>query len=77
MERNSCLEFKSLIQNIPFMDRELTMVCAQKLAETFNLILLDKENIDSSVSSLKVTETKLLLFNLFLAWRKEISEVIF
>lgn len=51
-ERKSCLEFKSLIQNIPFMDRELAMVCAQKLAETFNLILLDKENIDSSVSSL-------------------------
>ena len=43
-EKNSCLEFKSLIQNIPFMEREL--------AETFNLILLDKENIDSSVSSL-------------------------
>ena len=42
-EKNSCLEFKSLIQNIPFMEREL--------AETFNLILLDKENIDSSVSS--------------------------
>ena len=28
------------------------MVCAQKLAETFHLILLDKDNIDSSVSSL-------------------------
>ena len=51
-ERKSCLEFKSLIENIPFMDRELAMVCAQKLAETFHFILIDKENIDSSVSSL-------------------------
>ena len=42
-EKNSCLEFNSLIQNIPFMDRGLAMVCAQKLAETFNLICLTKK----------------------------------
>ena len=40
------------IENIPFMDKELAMVCAQKLAETFHPILLEKDNIDSSVSSL-------------------------
>ena len=51
-ERNSCMEFKSLIENIPLMEMELAMVCAQKLAETFNLIFLDRENIASSVSSL-------------------------
>ena len=65
MERNSCLEFKSLIQNIPFMDRELAMVCAQKLAETFNLILLDKENIDSSVSSLSDRDKIALIESIF------------
>ena len=64
-ERKSCLEFKSLIQNIPFMDRELAMVCAQKLAETFNLILLDKENIDSSVSSLSEGDKIALVQSIF------------
>ena len=64
-EKNSCLEFKSLIQNIPFMERELAMVCAQKLAETFNLILLDKENIDSSVSSLSDRDKIALIQSIF------------
>ena len=64
-ERKSCLEFRSLIQNIPFMDRELAMVCAQKLAETFNLILLDKANIDSSVSSLSEGDKIALVQSIF------------
>ena len=38
------------------MDKELAMVCAQKLAETFHLIFLDKDDIDSSVSSLSDTD---------------------
>ena len=45
-------KFNINIENIPFMNKEMAMVCAQKLAETFHLILLDKDNIDSSVSSL-------------------------
>ena len=47
------------------MDRELAMVCAQKLAETFNLILLDKENIDSSVSSLSDREKIAIIQSMF------------
>ena len=35
--------FNINIENIPFMDMELAMVCAQKMAETFHLILLDKD----------------------------------
>ena len=38
-ERKSCLEFKSLIKNIPFMKRELALVCTQKLAESFNKLM--------------------------------------
>ena len=47
-------KFNINIDNIPFMDKELAMVCVQKLAEIFYLIiiLLEKNNIDSSVSSL-------------------------
>ena len=36
-------KFNINIENIPFMDKELAMVCAQKLAETFHIILLDKD----------------------------------
>ena len=32
-------KFNINIENIPFMDKELAMVCAQKLAEKFHLIL--------------------------------------
>ena len=41
------------------------MVCAQKLAETFNLILLDKENIDFSGSSLTDRDKLTLIQSIF------------
>ena len=47
------------------MDKELAMVCAQKLAETLHLILLDKDNIDSSVSSLSDTDKIAIIQSIF------------
>jgi len=47
------------------MDRELALVCAQNLAESFNLILLDKENIDSSVSSLSDRDKIAIIHSIF------------
>ncbi|XP_067021906.1 uncharacterized protein [Acropora muricata] len=55
-ERISSLEFKSLIENIPFMDRELAIVCAKKLAETFHFILLDKAAWDRGVDQARTSE---------------------
>ena len=40
----SCMEFSALMQNIGLMDRELAIACAEKLAEKFNFIFLDREN---------------------------------
>ena len=47
------------------MDRKLAMVCAHKLANTFNLILLEKENIDSSVSLLSDSDKIALIQSIF------------
>ena len=69
-------KFNINIENISFMDKELAMVCVQKLAETFHLILLDKDNIDSSVS-LSDRDKIAIIQSIFSIWRKEISEVIF
>ena len=41
------------------------MVCAQKLAETFHLILLDKENMDSSISSLNDRDKIAIIQSIF------------
>jgi len=43
----------------------LAMVCAQKRAETFHLILLDKENIDSSISSLSDRDKIAIIQSIF------------
>ena len=37
-----CMEFSALIC---LMDRELAIACAEKLAEKFNFIFLDRENL--------------------------------
>ena len=44
-EKNSC----HLLQNISLMDRDLVLVCAENLSA--NLILLDKENMDTSIKN--------------------------
>ena len=51
-EKKSCREFSALIQNIPLLDRELALVCAKELADQFNLIFLDRENIEFSIQCL-------------------------
>ena len=52
-EKNSCLPFNIMfMQKIPLMDRELAHVCAKKLAEQFNFIFLDRENLELSISCL-------------------------
>ena len=33
-EKNSCQEFRSLIENIPLLDRELALACAKNLLTT-------------------------------------------
>ena len=51
-EKKSRQEFSALIQNIPLLDRELALVCAKELADQFNLIFLDRENIEFSIQCL-------------------------
>ena len=48
-EKNSCQEFSALIENIPLLDRELALACAKELADQFNLIFLDRENLETSI----------------------------
>lgn len=52
------------------------MVCAQKLAETFHLILLDKENIDSSTSSLTDRDKIAIIQSIFSMEKCNISSDI-
>ena len=52
------------------------MVCAQKLAETFNLILLDKENIDFSGSSLTDRDKLTLIQSIFSMEKRNIRSDI-
>ena len=51
-EKMLCMEFSALMQNIGLMDRELAIACAEKLAEEFNFIFLDRENLASGIKSL-------------------------
>ena len=54
-EKNSCQEFSALIENIPLLDRELALACATELADQFNLIFLDRENLETSIRCLNST----------------------
>ena len=61
-EKNSCQEFSALIENIPFLDRELALAYATELADQFNLIFLDRENLETSIRCLNtVSYTHLTL----------------
>ena len=42
-EKNSCIQFSTLMQNKQLMDRELAVAGAEKLSKRFNFIFLDRE----------------------------------
>lgn len=73
-EKNSCLQFNIMfMQNIPLMDRELAHVCAKKLAEQFNFIFLDRENLESSISCLSSRDKMDLTSTIFLLEKENIK----
>lgn len=69
-EKKSCREFSALIQNIPLLERELALVCAKELADQFNLIFLDRENIETSIQCLK-SQDKINLTSIIFQLEKE------
>ena len=72
-EKNSCLQFTMFMQNVPLMDRELTHVCAKKLAEQFSFIFLDRENLESSISCLSSRDKMDLISTIFLLEKENIK----
>ena len=51
-EKNSCIQFSTLMQNIQLMDRELAIACGKNLSKRFNFIFLDRENLASGIKKL-------------------------
>lgn len=64
-EQNSCQQFRTLIQNIQVMDRELALVCAENVSKQFDFILLDQENMDLSIRKLTVDDRILITSSIF------------
>ena len=64
-EKNSCQQFSTLMQNIKLMDRELALVCAENLSRQFDLIFLDRKNMDAAVSNLTVADRMLITSTIF------------
>lgn len=72
----SCMEFSALMQNIGLMDRELAISCAEKLAEEFNFIFLDRENLASGIKSLCSNDKILLTSSIFSLEKEHIKSDI-
>ena len=73
-EKNYGLQFNIMfMQNIPLLDRELAHVCAKKLAEQFNFIFLDRENLESSISCLSSRDKLDLTSTIFLLEKENIK----
>ena len=69
-EKNSCQQFSTLMQNIKLMDRELAqsaLVCAENFSQQFDLIFLDRKNMDTgtAVRKLTVADRMLLTYTIF------------
>ena len=59
-------QFATLMENIQVMDRELAQVCAENLSKQFELIFLDRENMDTSVKNLTLDDRMLITSSIFL-----------
>ena len=75
-DKKSCQEFSALIQNIPLWDRELALVCAKELADQFNLIFLDRENIEFSIQCLNSQDKINLTSTIFQLGKENIKRDI-
>lgn len=75
-EKMSCMEFSALMQNIGLMDRELAITGAEKLAEEFNFIFLDRENLASGIKSLSSNDKILLTSSIFSQEKEHIKSDI-
>lgn len=75
-EKNSCQEFSALIENIPLLDRVLTLACATELADQFNLICLDRENLETSIRCLNSQDKINLTSKIFQLEKENIKKDI-
>ena len=75
-EKNSCQEFSALIENIPLLDRELALACAMELADQFNLIFLDRENLETSIRCLNSQDKINLTSKIFQLEKENIKKDI-
>ena len=75
-EKKSCEEFSSLIKNISLLNRELALACAKELADQFNLIFLDRENLETSISCLNSQDKSNLTSTIFQLQKERIKKDI-
>jgi len=63
--KDSCQQFRNLMQNIELMDKELALVCAENLSKHFHFIFLDRENMDAGIKNLTVEDRMLITSSIF------------
>ncbi|XP_015759329.1 PREDICTED: uncharacterized protein LOC107338605 [Acropora digitifera] len=75
-EKKSCEQFSSLIKKISLLKRELALACAKELADQFNLIFLDRENLETSISCLNNQDKSNLTSTIFQLQKERIKKDI-
>ena len=69
-EKKYCLGFSAVMHNIVLMEKEEAVTCARKLAENYNFIFLDRDNMLHEINKLS-TEDRLLLTSTIFRSEKE------
>ena len=72
-EKKSCQEFSAIMHNIALMEKEEAVTCARKLAESFNFIFLDRDNIVSEINNLSIGDKLLLTSTIFRSEKESVK----
>ena len=75
-EKDSCQQFRNLMQNIELMDKELALVCAENLSKHFHFIFLDRENMDAGIKNLTVEDRMLITSAIFSSEKQNVKSDI-
>lgn len=75
-EKKSCQEFSAIMHNIVLMEKEEAVACAKKLAESFNFIFLDRDNIVYEINNLSTEDTLLLTSTIFSSEKESVKSDI-
>lgn len=75
-EKDSCQQFRNLMQNIELMDKDMALVCAENLLKHFHFIFLDRENMDAGIKNLTVEDRMLITSAIFSSEKQNVKSDI-